>query len=207
MNATRIRLFRSYKPKADDDLEHPCEIWEAIRATSAAPTYFEPISIGPPGMTEEFIDGGVGCNNPISELHAEACKIFDSAREVACILSIGTGTKGPLMLPEPKLIDSVGLHRDTIKHLKRLALTSDREAEAMDEKYRGISNLYFRFNVDQDLARVNLGEWKGLGKIAVLTQDYLQRPRVKEKIELAARAIIGNADRIQEKYHIYCLCE
>ncbi|SPO02541.1 uncharacterized protein DNG_05214 [Cephalotrichum gorgonifer] len=198
-DATRIHLFRSYE--IDNDSEHPCKIWEAIRATSAAPTYFEPISIGRPGMTEEFIDGGVGCNNPILVLHVEAGRVFDSTRKVACILSIGTGTKGPLMLDEPGFLDEIGLHRDIVKLLKRLAVTSDGAAQAMDEKYKDIKNLYFRFSVEQGLASVKLGDWEKLVEIGVQTRAYLKSPGVDEKIDLAARAIIGSKDGETDSYY------
>lgn len=36
------------------------KIWEAARATSAAPAYFERLKY----KGEEFIDGGMGWNNP-----------------------------------------------------------------------------------------------------------------------------------------------
>ena len=50
------RLFRSYSIPSMS--EYDCEIWEAARATCAAPTYFERVMIGPEGRQEEFFDGG-----------------------------------------------------------------------------------------------------------------------------------------------------
>lgn len=38
-----------------------CKIWEAGRATSAAPVYFEPIKVG----AYTLVDGGLSANNPI----------------------------------------------------------------------------------------------------------------------------------------------
>jgi len=43
------------------------KIWEAARATSAATSFFNPITIG----TESFVDGATGANNPINELWTE----------------------------------------------------------------------------------------------------------------------------------------
>ena len=48
-------------------------IWEACRATSAAATFFDPVSIGPYG--EEFIDGATESNNPIERLLEEARRV------------------------------------------------------------------------------------------------------------------------------------
>ena len=48
-------VIRSYKSRAADSLYDHCKIWEAARATSAASTFFEPISIGPWG--QGFVDG------------------------------------------------------------------------------------------------------------------------------------------------------
>jgi predicted acylesterase/phospholipase RssA len=36
-------------------------IWQAARATSAAPTYFERLTVG----DDQFVDGGLGYNNPV----------------------------------------------------------------------------------------------------------------------------------------------
>jgi hypothetical protein len=41
------RLFRTYKVR--ENRSYDCTIWEACRATSAAPTYFESIGIGDEG--------------------------------------------------------------------------------------------------------------------------------------------------------------
>lgn len=45
-------------------------MWQACRATSAAPTFFDSVAIGP--FEEEFVDGGLGKNNPINVLWNEA---------------------------------------------------------------------------------------------------------------------------------------
>jgi len=68
------------------------KIWEACRATSAATTFFDAIALGP--YSEEFVDGGIGANNPILQLWNEAQAVWgpDSLeRNVNCIVSIGTG--------------------------------------------------------------------------------------------------------------------
>ena len=56
--------FRSYQStRGSSDLLRKTKIWEAARATSAAPSFFDSIKIGEYG--EEFTDGGTGANNPV----------------------------------------------------------------------------------------------------------------------------------------------
>jgi uncharacterized protein len=63
---------------------------EVARATSAAPTYFEPIQLewGPYGK-RAFIDGGVHSNNPAMCAYVEARKIYPE--EDILVFSLGTG--------------------------------------------------------------------------------------------------------------------
>jgi predicted acylesterase/phospholipase RssA len=67
------------------------KIWEACRATSAATTFFDPITIGP--FDEEFVDGALGANNPIYELWTQAQDIWGDQLwgRLKCLVSIGTG--------------------------------------------------------------------------------------------------------------------
>ena len=48
-------VLRSYESNRNDPFYDICQIWEAVRATSAASTFFEPIQIGP--NEETFVDG------------------------------------------------------------------------------------------------------------------------------------------------------
>lgn len=59
-NATATHI-RSYVNKEVGDSFTNWSIWEAARATSAAPTFFPSISVN--GV--EYIDGGMGFNNPV----------------------------------------------------------------------------------------------------------------------------------------------
>lgn len=64
------RLFKSYHQFSAvqyDDLT----IWQAARVTSAAPTFFKRGKIGPPKLQEEFLDGGLGSNNPTKVMMRE----------------------------------------------------------------------------------------------------------------------------------------
>ena len=60
------------------------------RATSAAPTYFEPASFDINGTKRALIDGGVFINNPAMSAYIEAKKLFPQENEFL-VVSIGTG--------------------------------------------------------------------------------------------------------------------
>lgn len=76
---------------------------DAARASSAAPTYFEPAFISPlpeNGRRYCLVDGGVFANNPAMCAYVEARKIFPKAARYV-IVSIGTGrTKTSFPYPE-----------------------------------------------------------------------------------------------------------
>ena len=65
------------------------EMRKIARATSAAPTYFEPALVSVNGSQKALVDGGVFINNPVVSAYVEAKKLFPG--EEIRVLSIGTG--------------------------------------------------------------------------------------------------------------------
>ena len=61
-------------------------IWEAARASSAAPTYFEEFQM-------KFVDGGVMSNNPTIDLMTEVFSHEQGGEgvKIGCVISLGTG--------------------------------------------------------------------------------------------------------------------
>ena len=66
------------------------QVRHAARATSAAPTYFEPKKINIDGKRRVLVDGGIFINSPGVSALAEARRIFPSEEDFF-LLSIGTG--------------------------------------------------------------------------------------------------------------------
>lgn len=62
----------------------------AARATSAAPTYFEPALIPIGGATKALVDGGVFINSPAVSAYVEARKVFPDESDFL-VVSLGTG--------------------------------------------------------------------------------------------------------------------
>lgn len=88
-------LFRSYRCAGHN--ADRCAIWEAGRATSAAPTFFKPMKIKVPLPGATYVDGGLAHNNPAELALAEARKIWTKARRF-CLVSIGTGRQSSVKL-------------------------------------------------------------------------------------------------------------
>ncbi|KAG8999253.1 hypothetical protein FRB94_006341 [Tulasnella sp. JGI-2019a] len=91
-----LRTYHQYNQRSND-YEH-WKIWQAARATSAAPLYFPKMKVD----EKEFVDGGLLCNNPVSQLYTESRLTFGTARPIGCILSIGTGIPPGTYISDPK---------------------------------------------------------------------------------------------------------
>jgi predicted acylesterase/phospholipase RssA len=92
-------IFRSYTVLGEPKTK--CAIWEAARATTAAPTFFKSMNIGTPSIP--YIDGGLGANNPSRLALAESRSIWGLDTKV-CLLSIGTGhQRGVSVVSESQL--------------------------------------------------------------------------------------------------------
>ncbi|MFN8308777.1 MAG: patatin-like phospholipase family protein [Chitinophagales bacterium] len=113
MEARNAKLFNSQSVK---DAIHDFYMRDVVRATSAAPTYFEPAAIESisGGYRYHLIDGGIYANNPALCAYAEVRKMHfgkvigdniektPSAKNM-CIVSIGTGNvKKPYRFNEYK---------------------------------------------------------------------------------------------------------
>lgn len=171
--------FRTYdSPKGSFE---EVTIWEACRATLAAPTYFPPVSVGHPPVA--FVDGGLGYNNPIQALLEERTNVWPS-RDIGCIVSIGTG----IAIPQ-----DVGRSlKPLVKTLKKIAVDTEQVAretkERMQHEYPS-QDIYFRFNVQHGLGSISLEKWKELGRVRTVTEDYLQENW--RRVDLCASQILS----------------
>jgi uncharacterized protein len=83
-------LFRSDRALKSPDFDFP--MWQVARATSAAPTYFEPERIDKLDKSGfwALVDGGTYANNPAMVAYAEALHLTPGSDVV--MASLGTGT-------------------------------------------------------------------------------------------------------------------
>jgi hypothetical protein len=191
-NMAHPRLFRSYKVRENNAPN--CHIWEAARATTAAPTFFKRISISEPGLiSEEFVDGALKCNNPAEIIIREATHIFNNDRSVGCILSIGTGQKGTIGMAKPDSFQKI-LPLKLIDVLKDIATDCEATANRLKERFLNTPDIYFRFNVTHGVGSISLAEWEKMGEIQTHTISYLSDPLVSESIDAVVK-ILARADK------------
>ncbi|KAG6902390.1 hypothetical protein C0995_000595 [Termitomyces sp. Mi166 len=158
LNMAHPRLFRSYPVRANQG--YNATIWEAARATSAAPTFFKRISVGT-APKEEFVDGGLRCNNPTDELFQEAQSVYGRERAIACIVSIGTGHPRTITLRRPRGFQRV---YPTKLFTALVAIATDCESisDEFERQYgvgrRETGKTYFRFNVQHGMQDIGLEE-------------------------------------------------
>jgi hypothetical protein len=177
-------LFRTYPVPKNETFN--CTIWEAARATSAAPTIFKNIEIGGPGTRQKYIDGAVGFNNPTEHVLLEAESVFPG-RPVACLISIGTGYK----------VNSIPKHVwwqrfvpvGVIRAMVTIATDCESTSQTITRRFKDTPGVYFRFNVEQGLQDIALEHWDQLAKVTAHTLQYLKYKEVDEKIGAAVDAI------------------
>lgn len=203
-------LFRSYSGNGFS--ADKCTIWEAGRATSAAPSFFKPVFIGKPGTGQDFIDGGLKHNNPSNLAKTEAENIWRNVKRF-CIVSIGTGRQTPVHVtsPESKPTSSLWqrpqrlvMDRSVIrggialKHVAEVCVqlctsleevheTMLREANSSDLDKRFT---YYRFNVERGMETIGLQEWNKWKLIVAGTSRYMREGKGKQNRDACAHSLV-----------------
>lgn len=153
-------------------------MWEAARATSAAPLYFNQMKMSHSAFT--FSDGGMLCNNPIDAVYHEARQIWPS-RDISIVISIGTG-----------IVEISGLKnklRSMINVTIKALVDAQGQAQAFERSMDGRDlidkAIYFRFNVEQGLqnTRMDDASEKTLAKLQAHTETYLRGDNVNTSVD------------------------
>lgn len=142
--------------------------WEAGCATAAAPFYFDNFTLAKNGET--FTDGGLNRNNPVREALAECHRVWPN-RNVGSLLSIGTGwaeTGEIAKRPDKFLVKCL----DMLTNSERIAADFESERACKDLIK---ANAYFRFNVQQGMADIQLNDYEQEESMKALTSSYLSR--------------------------------
>jgi hypothetical protein len=150
--------------------------------------------IGPPGLEEEFVDAGLGCNNPAEQLLQEAMREYEG-RDVCCILSIGTGMPKVTALKQSRGLLGRMFPLDVVEALKDMATTSELVADEMKRRYGNRPGLYYRLNVDRGLEDISLEEWKQLANVKTHTLAYLHKPDVSSVLDEIVNALVGKSSQ------------
>jgi hypothetical protein len=147
--------------------------YEAVRATTSAPTYYSPAIIG----GQRMVDGAILQNNPTLIALAEAALLWPGAR-VETVVSLGTGT----MTLRPNAPTGVMSWVKTVLDLAMEAHVTHKTAATL------VGERYHRFDPDGQ-GDIDLGEAR-LDVIAKMLDDgrrYIQRH--EDRFRNLARAL------------------
>ena len=166
-----LQILSNYRSldRSQLGLFNSCRIWEAARATTAAVTFFEPITIGRYGET--FVDGSLTASNPIEVVLREAIAILDLGGTSqsfipANLVSVGCGY--------PQTNASGVLSQNILKTLQAISTSVEVEADRFARGHGRIPGLrYFRFNIQKGIEDINLDEWAQLSRLSAAAREYL----------------------------------
>ncbi|KAK6317845.1 hypothetical protein J4Q44_G00111360 [Coregonus suidteri] len=182
-------VFRNYnlQPGVRSHYLGGCEhkLWQAVRASSAAPGYFQEFALG----HDLHQDGGLLINNPTA-LAIHECKCLWPNTPVQCVVSLGTGR-----------VETAGKNNTTYTSLKTKLTNVISSATDTEEVHIMLDALlppdsYFRFNpyMNEDIA---LDESRG-EKLNLLQAEGLRYlDRNQEKLQKAARILTRDKTAVQ----------
>jgi hypothetical protein len=158
-----LQAIRSYKVQSGPN--PPFTILQAARATMASPDLFSSVYVGLMQDEKEFVTYFM---NPIKSVLEEAGKAFDDTTKVACLLSLGSGTKETKGLPDdPQPSDRLTM----LASIAEKCETAHQETVA---RYAEL-DIYHRINVEGDLWLTGFNEWDdNFTQISRATRNYLQ---------------------------------
>ncbi|KAK7687056.1 hypothetical protein QCA50_009556 [Cerrena zonata] len=196
-NVTTPTHIRTYRNTEIQEPFAAWKIWEAARATSAAPTFFQRITVG--GV--DYIDGGLNANNPVLLLYAEAGLVFGRARRIQCLLTIGTGLPPPVTINNKRICISRALPR-ALEAIRTMAdtqlglrlLTSGEQIHCLFREYSIVpKEAYYRFNHEERddggevQEPISLDGWLKMEALQHNTIQYLESQG--EMMEKCARVL------------------
>jgi patatin-like phospholipase/acyl hydrolase len=150
-------------------------LWEAARASSAAPTYFPPFFHSK--IRAHLFDGGLFANNPAGVALEESLKIWPNQRQIDILLSIGNG----ICTEKPKLstLTPICEHVNTLAAMQNMLLTNIDSEKIWHDCFGNLqsgtplgSSRYLRMNLRME-DQVKLNDTKAFDKLLKETERYL----------------------------------
>lgn len=167
--------FRAYpRQGSGSDLFQQCKIWEAARATSAAPFYFPTAVVN--GV--KFWDGGLANNNPVLEVLGEKSTIFPGLT-TNCLVSLGTGFSE--RKPTKSILPVLGKGKRVLGNVTNVHI-NDARAKELTSTSNASDRYYFRFNPSTADDEIGLADYKMLNALTKHTERYLDHENVRTDV-------------------------
>ncbi|KAF9892309.1 hypothetical protein FE257_002086 [Aspergillus nanangensis] len=191
------RFYRSEKPESE------MTIWQAARATSAAPRFFKPFFHGPSGQS--YQDGAIYYNNPVEIAIGEQRLIWPQETETYpdIVLSVGTGYSSTVenlevsQLPKPPtwgpLSHVKSLAKIAMDHIQN-SLDCEKTWKSFLEKdvhAHKFSDRYIRANLPVDGDLPVLDEVQALDKLSEMARFRFTKQQ--ELIQAVADRLVASS--------------
>jgi patatin-like phospholipase/acyl hydrolase len=169
-------FFKSRKAKQDPAYDFPMK--KVARATSAAPTYFEPLKLeaNTPDEYYPLVDGGVHSNNPAMCAFAEAKAAFKDADDFL-LVSIGTGQMTrPILYDKAKDWGLVGWVRPLIEVMfDGMINTVDYELQQFLPDRNGVKRYYrLQARLDEKTSEIDDTDHLTVRALKLLAEGVIQ---------------------------------
>jgi hypothetical protein len=189
-------------------------VYQAARATSAAPTYFPAQEIA----NRSFVDGGLQFNNPshaIFQHYSQSILVKGSQTKSATesvphapshdklnftkvrIINLGTGTKADASSTRPSFMTRIMPGARNVTFLANIFRETVVDAELVADTMTSIARIrggypdvkYERFSADNGVAGIKMDGYKDLDKIEKWTQNYLDTLKVEIELKRVGEEI------------------
>ena len=177
---SKPRRFRTYRVREHASAD--CFIWQAARATTAAPTFFKPIE----PSKETIVDAGLGCNNPTDCILKEAIMVYEQEAESRCLVSIGTGQLGVIGLSKHDTLQR-WLPIALAKRLGDIVTGCKQATRSYEERFNAFPQCFLRYNFTHGAGEVPLEEWENMGEMETFTKTYLENVTVSKSIDFVVK--------------------
>lgn len=176
MNASLPCAFRTYPAGANAMPD--CQIWKALRASTAHPDLFKSIEIEELGLGQHYVGGGLGCGNPTVQMLKEVATLYPD-RSVASIISLGAGHVRTIQIPQlsrlKRLLPGTLVTSHALRAAYGIATDNERAADDMATRFSDAPGIYYRLNVDQGVQSVDPTDWEKQSEVAGHTGAYMQK--------------------------------
>jgi len=140
---------------------------DALRGSTAAPSYFDEVEVTDHGQKYRFQDGGICCNNPTGVAIHEAKALWPNY-PISCVVSLGTGKC-------KKVLSKPGSIQGAISTLIESATSTERTHEIISDLLP--LDIYYRFNPTGDAFACELDETDQtkLEEMQKFAQRYIEK--------------------------------